>query len=106
MDEALLVRSVERLGDLREEVDGALRVERARFGDELREVVALDVAHREKEKTILVSGLIDGDDVRWSSEAAIRDSRKKRSLKRSSCASSGAITFNATLRPRPSSEAR
>ena len=37
----------------------------------------------------------------WSSEAAIRDSRRKRSRKRSSWASSGAMTLSATLRPSP-----
>ena len=53
MDEALLVSGVEGLRDLREEVDGALRLERSVLGDDLREVGALDVAHREEEDAVL-----------------------------------------------------
>ena len=64
MDEPLLVRGVERLGDLREEVDRPLRLECAVLGDDLREVGALDVAHREEEDTVLLSRLVDRDDVR------------------------------------------
>ena len=64
MDEALLVRGVEGLRDLREEVDGALRLECTVLGDDLREIGAFDVTHREEEQAVLVSGLVDRDDVR------------------------------------------
>ena len=62
--EAFLVRGIERLGDLGEQLDGSLRLERAVLGDELGEVVALDVAHGEEEDAVLLSRLVDGDDVR------------------------------------------
>ena len=64
VDEALLVRRVERLGDLGEEVDGSLRIERTAFGDDLGEVGALDVAHGEEEDAVVLACLVDRDDVR------------------------------------------
>jgi hypothetical protein len=64
VDEALLVRGVERLGDLGEELDRALRLERPLLGDDLGQVRALHVAHREEEDAGLLSCLVDGDDVR------------------------------------------
>ncbi len=64
MDEPLLVRGVERLCDLREEIDRALGLERAVLGHDLGQVRALDVAHREEEQAVLVSRLVDRDDVR------------------------------------------
>ena len=64
VDEALLVRGVERLGDLGEELDRALRLERTVLRDELGEVGALDVAHGEEEHAVLLARLVDGDDVR------------------------------------------
>ena len=64
MDESLLVSGVEGLRDLREEVDGPLRLECPVLGDDLREIGAFDVAHREEENAVLLSGLVDGDDVR------------------------------------------
>ena len=64
MHESLLVRGVEGLRDLREQLDRALGLERAVLGHELGEVVALDVAHREEEDAVLLAGLVDGDDVR------------------------------------------
>ena len=63
VDEILLVRRVERLGDLGEELDRSLGGERTVLGNELREVVALDVAHGEEEDTAIFARLVDGDDV-------------------------------------------
>ena len=62
--EPLLVRRVERFGDLGEDVDRSPGLERARLGNELGEVTALDVAHGEEENPVVLAGLEDGDDVR------------------------------------------
>ena len=62
--ETLLVCSVEGLCDLREKLDSPLWLQRAVFCNELGEVVTLDVAHGEKEQAVLISRLVDGDDVR------------------------------------------
>ena len=64
VDEALLVRRVERIGDLGEELDRASRLEGALLGEDLREVAALDVAHGEEEDAVLLARLEDRDDVR------------------------------------------
>ena len=106
VDEALLVRCVQGLGDLLEDVDRALRIECAFVGHELREVGAVDIAHGEEEHAVVVTCLKIGTMCGWSSEAAIRDSRRKRSRKRSSSASSEAITLSATFRPSSISSAR
>jgi hypothetical protein len=100
------VRGVERLRDLREKVDGPLRLQCSLPGDDLREIGAFDEAHGEKEHAVLLARLIDRDDVRVVERG--RDARlaEKRSRTRSSWASSGAMTLSATLRPRPSSSAR
>ena len=55
---------VERLGDLGEELDCAPGLERAVLGhDACARSVALDVAHGEEEQAVLISRLVDGDDV-------------------------------------------
>ena len=106
MDEALLVCCVQGLGNLLEDVDRALRIKCAFVGHELREVGAVHIAHREEQHAVVVTCVEDRDDVGWSSEAAIRDSRRKRSRKRASSASSEAITLSATFRPSSISSAR
>ncbi len=62
--ETLLVGGVERLGNLREEVDGALRLQCSVLGDDLRQIGSFDVAHREEEDAVLLPRLVDRDDVR------------------------------------------
>ena len=49
VDETGLVRRVERVGDLRDEVERALRVERSFASQQLAQVRAFDVLHREVE---------------------------------------------------------
>ena len=64
MDEPTLVRCVECVGDLVDEPECALRVEGTLAGDQLSEVVALDVPHREVQLPVGVAGGVDRDDVR------------------------------------------
>ena len=65
VDEPERVRGVERVGDRPEQTDGLRRVEAARRRvDELAEVVALDVPHRQVEVPALLAGRVDRDDVR------------------------------------------
>ena len=64
MHEPALVRLVERVGDLRDEADGAGGIER-RLGREQRaEVGAVDVAHRDVEDPVLLAGMEDLDGMR------------------------------------------
>ena len=64
MDETALVRCVECVADLVDEPECTLRVEGALAGDQLPEVVALDVPHREVQLPVGVAGGVDRDDVR------------------------------------------
>ena len=63
MDEAFLVRRVQGVGDLLEDVDRALRLECAFVGHELREVGALDIAHGEEQHAVVVACVEDRNDV-------------------------------------------
>jgi serine/threonine protein kinase len=64
MDEPALVRRVERVADLLDQPQGAIRVERGLPGDQLPEVVALDVAHCQVELAVGLACRVDRDDVR------------------------------------------
>ena len=64
MDEPTLVRCVECVADLVDELECTLRVEGTLAGDQLSEVVALDVPHREVQLPVGVAGGVDRDDVR------------------------------------------
>ncbi len=64
MDEALLVRGVERFRDLGEDVERAPGLERPFLGHEAGEVRALDVAHGEIKEPVLIARLVDRDHVR------------------------------------------
>ena len=64
VDEAARVRGVERARDLREQRDGALRLEPPLAGDERLEVRAVDVAHRHVQPPALLARAEDLDDVR------------------------------------------
>jgi hypothetical protein len=64
MDEALVVRRVQRLRHLPEDGDCALRLERSLLGEKLGQIRALDVPHGQEEQPFLLARLQDGDDVR------------------------------------------
>ena len=64
MDEPALVGRVERVADLLDQPDRAIRVERRLAGDQLPEVVALDVPHRQVQPPVRLSCRVDRDDVR------------------------------------------
>ena len=85
MDEARRVRRVERGPDLPGDRERARRLEPAFAFEEGPQVGRLDVAHRDVQDAVGLAGVVDRDDVRVIEAAAIRDSRRKRSRKRSLC---------------------
>lgn len=65
VDEPERMGGVERVGDRPEQTDGLRRIEAAGSGvDEVAQVVAFDVAHRQVEQAAVLTGGIDRDDVR------------------------------------------
>ena len=64
VDEAAPVRCVEGVRDLREQVERALRVERAFALDQPAEVGAFDEAHREVDDAVSLAGGVDREDAR------------------------------------------
>ena len=64
VDEALRVRGVERVGDLRRDRHGPLRRQRALATQERLEVGPVHVPHRDEEPALGLAGLVDRDDVR------------------------------------------
>ena len=64
VDETRLVRRVERLGCLADEVDCARRLERPLLPEHLAKVRALDVLHRQVEATVVLTGYERRYDVR------------------------------------------
>ena len=63
VDQSRLVRRVERVGDVREDVERAVRVELAR-ADQVAQPRAAHELHREEEPDLALAGLVDRDDVR------------------------------------------
>ena len=64
VDESLLVRRVQRLGNLLEQGDRANGVECAFLLEQVSQIRAVDVAHGKEERTVLFSSVEDRDDVR------------------------------------------
>ena len=64
VDEPTLVCLVERSRDLGDDRRGARRIERAFARDELAQVLAVHVAHRQIQGALVLAGLVDRDDVR------------------------------------------
>ena len=64
MDQPAGVRGVEGAGDLADEVDGALRSERPLPPEDLPQVEAVDVRHREVEHPVVLAEGHGGDHVR------------------------------------------
>ena len=64
VDHLARVRGVERARDLLEDRERLVRVVRAALLDQLLEVGALHVAHRDVDEALVVAGVVDRDDVR------------------------------------------
>src|SRR5205823_13807018 len=64
VDESRLVGDVERLCDVCEQRQRPLGLEPAMLAQELLEVAAGDVAHRDVELALVLAGVVDRDDVR------------------------------------------
>ena len=64
VDDAGLVRGVERLADLGDQVRGELELELALGREQPREVGALDVAHRHVQQPLVLARVVDRDHVR------------------------------------------
>ena len=62
--EPAAVGGVERVGDLGEQGEGALRAEPALALEQRAQVAALHVAHGDIELPVVLAGLVDGDDAR------------------------------------------
>src|SRR5215218_1985196 len=62
VDQPARMRRVERLGQLPDELDGPCGLERTLAPQQLREVAAVDVAHRDVEQSVDLTGLVDRDD--------------------------------------------
>ena len=63
MDETLRVRSVERVRHPREDRQRLLCLERLPRAEQCLQVAALDEAHRQKQPTVLLAGLVDREHV-------------------------------------------
>ena len=63
VDQPRLVRRVERVGDVREDVERAVGVELAR-ADQVAQPRAAHELHREEQADLALAGLVDRDDVR------------------------------------------
>ncbi len=59
VDDAGVVGGVERFGDLAEQVDCALGLQRPLMVDQFAQVAALDQAHRDDQLTIVLAGVVD-----------------------------------------------
>jgi hypothetical protein len=94
--EALGVTGVERLRDLRDDRERPFRLEPPFCAQERLEVPALYEAHDEEELTVDLAGVVDRHDGRMLERGSQLRLRQKRSRKRLSDASSGAISLSAT----------
>src|SRR3954447_2750883 len=106
MDEAVPMRLVERVGDLRDDRHRARRFELPLAREERLEIRAVDVAHRPYSRPPSSPAWNISTTFGWSIAAARRHSRSKRARNTGSPASAGAISFSATQRSRTRSRAR
>jgi hypothetical protein len=64
VDEPSVVCGVQRVGDVADDLDGALDGERPEIGQQLVEVAAVDPQHRQVEVAVVLAGLVDRHDAR------------------------------------------